>query len=222
MEYFKYLKGELKKGLNIVKDNIMKTELERKLKEATSNEHCHANVSLLNSISQRTNDREDFYVIYNYCMEKLTCPPEKWLRILKTLFLIEHILRTGNLRFAERLKDNSYKIKNLFEFSYIDGKVDKGETIREKSRFILSLINDNNKLKEERKKYDKWKSRIEGVGSGGAISSSDYSSNYGSVGGSNFGSTSSNNYSSKTKKDEVSDSDSDDDDSTGVQSINQE
>ena len=89
MEYFNIIKGELKKGISTVKDNIMKTELERKLKKATSNEHCHANVTLLNDISRRTNSREDF---------------------------------------AERLKDNEYKIKSLFDFSFYEGKADKGET----------------------------------------------------------------------------------------------
>ena len=128
MEYFNIIKDELKKGISTVKDNIMKTELERKLKKATSNEHCHANVKLLNDISRRTNSREDFYVIYNHCMKKLGSEPEKWLKILKTLFLIEHILRTGNLKFAERLKDNDYKIKSLFDFSFYEGKADKGET----------------------------------------------------------------------------------------------
>ena len=128
MEYIKVLKGELKKGINIVKDNIMKTELERKLKKATADEHCHANVSLLDEISRRTSSREDYYIIYNHCMKKISCRPEKWLKVLKSLLLIEHILRTGNLKFAEHLKEDEYKIKRLFEFSYIDGKADKGET----------------------------------------------------------------------------------------------
>ena len=128
MDYFNAIKDEIKKGISVVKDNIMLTELERKLKKATANEHCHANVSLLNEISQRTGIREDYYIIYNHCMKKLSCRPEKWLKILKALFLIEHILRTGNLKFAEHLKEDEYKIKRLFDFSYLEGKADKGET----------------------------------------------------------------------------------------------
>lgn len=128
MDYFNAIKNEIKKGISVVKDNIMLTELERKLKKATANEHCHANVSLLNEISQRTGIREDYYIIYNHCMKKLSCRPEKWLKILKALFLIEHILRTGNLKFAEHLKEDEYKIKRLFDFSYYEGKADKGET----------------------------------------------------------------------------------------------
>ena len=113
IDYFKVIKDEIKKGISTVKDNIMLTELERKLKKATANEHCHANVSLLDEISRRTASREDYYIIYNHCMKKISC---------------EHILRTGNLKFAEHLKEDEYKIKRLYEFSYIDGKVDKGET----------------------------------------------------------------------------------------------
>ena len=54
MDYLNILKGELKIGVGQLKDRFTKTELQRKLKEATSNEHCHANVSLLNELSQRT------------------------------------------------------------------------------------------------------------------------------------------------------------------------
>ena len=57
------------------------------------------------------------------------CRPEKWRKILKDLFLIEHILRTGNPRFVDDLKDEIYKLKNLHNFSYYDeSKADKGET----------------------------------------------------------------------------------------------
>ena len=128
INYFNVIKDEIKKGLSTVKDNIMLTELERKLKKATANEHCHANVSLLNEISQRTAIKEDYYIIYNHCIKKLSIRASKWLKILKTLFLIEHILRTGNLKFAEHLREDEYKLKNLFNFSFYEGKADKGET----------------------------------------------------------------------------------------------
>ena len=128
MEYFNILKGELKKGISMVKDNLTKTELEKKLKEATSNEHCHANISLLNEISMKTQYRADYNTILVHCIKKLGCRPEKWRKILKDLFLIEHILRTGNLKLAEHLREDEYKLKNLFNFSFYEEKADKGET----------------------------------------------------------------------------------------------
>ena len=135
MEYFNMIKGELKKGISMVKDNLTKTDLEKKLKEATSNEHCHANVSLLDEISNKTQYRQDYNTILAHCVKKLSCRAEKWRKILKDLFLIEHILRTGNPRFVDDLKDVEYKLKNLFNFSYYDdSKSDKGET--SKLKFI--------------------------------------------------------------------------------------
>jgi hypothetical protein len=113
----------------MVKDNLTKTDLEKKLKEATSNEHCHANIALLNEISSKTQYREDYTTILAHCLKKLSCRPEKWRKILKDLFLIEHILRTGNPRFADDLKEEKYKLKNLFNFSFYDeSSNDKGET----------------------------------------------------------------------------------------------
>ena len=71
----------------------------------------------------------DYEVILAHCIKKLLCKKEKWRKILKDLFLIEHILKTGNPRFANSMRDESSKLQNLKNFSYIDeNKVDKGET----------------------------------------------------------------------------------------------
>ena len=40
----------------IRKNKLTLTELEQKLEEATSNEHCHANVNLLNDIADKTSN----------------------------------------------------------------------------------------------------------------------------------------------------------------------
>ena len=82
----------------------------------------------------------------------------------------------------EQIKEKQV-IKNLIFFNKI--------IVREKSRQILKLLDDDDKLKEERKNYSKWRSRIEGVGNDGTVNSNN---NFGSVG--SYGATSSENYSS--------------------------
>ena len=57
-------------------------------------------------------------------------------------------------------------------------------------------------MKEERKKYSSWKSRIESVGSSGAVSSDSWG---GSGWGNSYGNTSSDGWSSRKKKDEDDD-----------------
>ena len=86
----------------------------------------------------RTQYRADYNTILFHCVKKLGCRQEKWRKILKDLFLIEHILRTGNPRFADDLKDEMYKLKNLFNFSYYDeSRSDKGETSKLKINSYL-------------------------------------------------------------------------------------
>ena len=111
------------------KDKLTKTPLQIKLKEATSNEHCHANVSLLNEISQRTEYYSELQIIVSHVSKKLNCRREKWRKILKCLFLVEHILKTGSMNFYDQMKSLSYQFRNLNTFSYIDvSRVEKGET----------------------------------------------------------------------------------------------
>lgn len=54
-----YLKTSSMKCTSIItcsKNKLTLTDLEIKLKEATSNEHCHANVSLLDDLAYKTNN----------------------------------------------------------------------------------------------------------------------------------------------------------------------
>ena len=111
-----------------MKDNVNKEILTKRLNEATSNELCTANVAVLNEISSRTDIREETKIIIKYCIKVLQLKPKFWKRILKTLKLIEHCLKTGSSNFVENMKDERDRIKDLFEFSYMDDGKDKGET----------------------------------------------------------------------------------------------
>lgn len=87
------------------------------------------------------------------------------------------------------MRSDISKLKYLHTFSFIDdSKSDKGETskfffkkiVREKSRVIVELLEDRQKLKEERENYSKWKNRIEGVSSSGKMGSTSYTDKYSS------------------------------------------
>ena len=43
--------------------------------------------------------------------------------------------------------------------------------VRNKSKYLVELLSDSFKLKDEKKKFSSWKSRIEGVASEGVTSS---------------------------------------------------
>ena len=118
----------IKKGISKMKDNVNKELLTKRLNEATSNELCQANIAVLNEISSRTEIREESKIVIKYCIKVLQLKPKFWKRILKTLKLIEHCLKTGSNYFFDNMKDERDRIKDLFEFSYMDDGKDKGET----------------------------------------------------------------------------------------------
>ena len=116
-----------KKGLNKVKGKMTQAELEKKINEATINETGFPSISLLNEISLRTDDTEECKIISKNCIRILGLKPKMWKRILRSLALIEHILKTGNQNFVEQIKDERDRIKDLFEFKYEEEDKDRGE-----------------------------------------------------------------------------------------------
>lgn len=107
------------------------------------------------------------------------------------------------------------KLKYLFSFSFIDDtKADKGETIREKSKVIVNLLENKNKLRQERDNYSKWKDRINGVSSNGKMqstSSDSYDPYAQSVSSMNYSNTHGD-FKRRRDSPDISSDDSDDDD----------
>lgn len=126
----------LKKGLNKVKGKMTQAELEKKLNEATVNETGLASISLLNEISSRSDEVEECKIISKYCIKILGLKPKMWKRILRSLALIEHVLKTGSQNFVDQIKDERDKLKDLFEFKYEEEDKDRGEP----SKLIYFII----------------------------------------------------------------------------------
>ena len=117
----------LKKGLNKMKIKVSQVELEKKISEATKNEMGPASISLLNEISSKSDDSESCKIIIKNCMKLLTLKPKMWKRILKSLSLIEHLLKTGSQNFVYGVKDERDQIKELFNFTYEEDDKERGE-----------------------------------------------------------------------------------------------
>ena len=129
----------LKKGLSKVKDKVSQVELEKKLAEATTNETGFANISLLNEIAARSEDSEDCKIIVKYCLKVLNLKPKFWRRILKSLNLIEHVIKTGSQNFVDQIKDERDSLREMYNFTYEDDDKDRGEP--SKYIYFFKIIN---------------------------------------------------------------------------------
>ncbi|OII73621.1 epsin like ENTH VHS domain-containing protein [Cryptosporidium ubiquitum] len=128
------------------------TQLEKWLKEATSNTNWGCSSTIMNEIARSMTDYHDYVVVQKCIGECLSEKPTKWRKIFKTLVLVEYLLKNGIDRFVDDFKEYMYKVRHLQDFCYTEEGKDKGVGIREKSKYILNLMNDPVLLKTERKK----------------------------------------------------------------------
>ncbi|KAJ3413507.1 Epsin-3, clathrin recruitment and traffic between the Golgi and endosome [Chytridiales sp. JEL 0842] len=115
----------------------------------------------------------------------------------QALQLLEYLIKNGSERVIDHARDHVYELKALKNFNFIDDKgKDQGINVRQRAKEIADLLNDTEKIKEERQKARENKAKYKGVSStearyggfggssysgssGGGGSSSSYSNNSG-------------------------------------------
>lgn len=89
-----------------------------------------------------------------------------WRRIYKALSLLNYLLTHGSERVVTSAREHIYDLRRLENFTYIDemGK-DQGINVRQKAKLLIDLIQDDEKIRQERKKAKKYKDKFIGVSS---------------------------------------------------------
>ncbi|XP_055081298.1 epsin-1-like [Periophthalmus magnuspinnatus] len=146
------------------------SEAEVKVREATSNDPWGPSSSQMADISDLTYNVVACNEIMTMLWKRLK-DDRNWRHIHKSLTLLEYLLKTGDERVLLKMKDNIYIVKALTEyrFSDKDGK-DQGVNVRDKAKVVLVLMEDDEKLKEERDFAFKTREK---TSKGAAASSSD-------------------------------------------------
>ncbi|XP_058474401.1 epsin-1-like [Solea solea] len=126
------------------------SEAEVKVREATSNDPWGPSSTQMADISDLTYNAVACSEIMTMLWKRLK-DDRNWRHIHKSLTLLEYLLKTGDDRVLLKMKDNVYIVKALTEYRFVekDGK-DQGGNVREKAKVVLILMEDDEKLKEER------------------------------------------------------------------------
>lgn len=69
---------------------------------------------------------------------------------IQSLNLIDYLLKFGNKRCLKEFKEEIYTIKKLYNYTCYDEHQDKGLSIREKAKTMVELLEDDEKMLEER------------------------------------------------------------------------
>lgn len=143
------------------------TEVEAKVREATNDEAWGPTGPQMQELAQSTFFYEQFPEVMGMLWKRMLQDNRSaWRRTYKSLLLLNYLVRNGSERVVTSAREHIYDLRTLENFKYIDelGK-DQGLNIRVKAKDLIDFIQDDNRLRDERKKAKKNKDKYVGVSS---------------------------------------------------------
>lgn len=147
------------------------TEMESKVREATNNEPWGAPTTLMSQIASGTYNYREREEVVGFIFRRFTeKAANEWRQIYKSLQLLEYLIKNGSERVIDDVRANLSLIQMLKSFHYIDSKGrDQGINVRNRSKNLIALLNDDSLVRTERKKARSNANKFGGV-AGGASS----------------------------------------------------
>lgn len=144
------------------------TEIEAKVREATNDEAWGPTGALMQEIAQATFTYEHFPEVMQMLWKRMLQDNKKnWRRTYKSLLLLNYLVKNGSERVVTAAREHVYDLRSLENYTYVDdlGK-DQGVNIRHKVKELMDFVQDDDRLREERKKAKKNKDKYVGMSSG--------------------------------------------------------
>ncbi|KZT30138.1 ENTH-domain-containing protein [Neolentinus lepideus HHB14362 ss-1] len=153
-------KGALRVAKNYTKGY---SDTQAKVRDATSNDPWGPSGTQMNEVAQMTYNQNDFVEIMEMLDKRLNDKGKNWRHVFKSLTLLDYLLHAGSENVVIYFRDNLYIIKTLKEFQYVDeyGK-DLGANVRQKAKDITNLLQDEGRLREERRTRAHMRDRMVG------------------------------------------------------------
>ena len=167
-----------KKAVSTLKDRIVKSPLERSVYDVCSDENWGSSNSILHEISEKTFNHEERQIILKCIWDLLKSPAKEWRRLYKVLNLIDHLLKFGSSACLHDIQDEAFKIRMLQDFSFREGSEEKGTGVRDKAKYLTSMLNDRKTLDDEREKAKKIWNKFSGISSENTYGRDSWKSSY--------------------------------------------
>jgi len=114
----------------------------------------------MSEIADLTYNVVAFSEIMQMVWKRLNDHGKNWRHVYKALVLLEYLIKTGSEKVAQQCRENIFAIQTLKDFQYIEENKDQGMNVREKSKLLVALLKDEEKLKNERTRALKAKERF--------------------------------------------------------------
>ncbi|KAK0521634.1 hypothetical protein OC835_006830 [Tilletia horrida] len=158
-------KSVVRVGKNYIKGY---SDVQIKTRDATSNDPWGPSGAQMNELAQLTYNQNDFIEVMEILDKRLNDKGKNWRHVFKALTVLDYLIHAGSENVIIYFRDNLYLVKTLKEFQHIDdyGK-DQGANVRQKAKDITNLLQDEGRLREERRSRANMRDRM-GGGSGQA------------------------------------------------------
>ncbi|KAK3812662.1 MAG: hypothetical protein J3R72DRAFT_462687 [Linnemannia gamsii] len=165
-----YSMWDIRSAIEKVTAKVMNlTEMEQKVREATSNDPWGASGTLKQELAQATHNFQYFNEIMPAIFKRFAeKEPREWRQIYKALVLLEYLVTHGSERVVDEARGHISTIKVLRSFQYVDenGK-DEGINVRNRSKEFAEMLSSVDRIKEERKKAKANRNKFVGSEGGG-------------------------------------------------------
>lgn len=148
----------LRRNLKNVAHNY--TDAQVKVREATSNDPWGPSSTQMSEIADLTYNVIAFSEIMQMIWKRINDSGKNWRHVYKALVLLEYLIKTGSEKVAQQCRENIFSIQTLKDFQFIEENKDQGLNVREKAKSLVSLLKDEEKLKNERVRALKAKERF--------------------------------------------------------------
>lgn len=142
------------------------TVVESKVREATNDDQWGPHGSIMSELAKYTFTYEHFPEVMGMLWKRMLYENKYWRRIYKCLLLLNYLILNGSERVITSARDHLHDMRQLENFQHVDeaGK-DQGLNIRHKVKEILEVIQDDQRLRDERKRAKTNKDKYVGMAS---------------------------------------------------------
>ncbi|KAI3388781.1 hypothetical protein SNEBB_005222 [Seison nebaliae] len=142
------------------------TEAECKVREATNDDAWGPHGANLHELAQLTFSYENYNEVMGMLWKRLFHDKKNWRRIYKALMVLEYLVKNGSEKCVTSARQHLYDLRTLNNYTCRDenGR-DQGINVRHRVKDLLTLIQDIDRLREERKKAKVTKDKYVGISS---------------------------------------------------------
>lgn len=143
------------------------TEIEGKVREATNDDPWGPTGPLMQELAHATFSYESFPEVMSMLWKRMLQDNKtNWRRTYKSLLLLNYLVRNGSERVVTSSREHIYDLRSLENYTFTDeGGKDQGINVRHKVRELIDFIQDDDRLREERKKAKRNRDKYIGMSS---------------------------------------------------------